>query len=683
VKKIIVPLLIVTIYLFLISLLIFDKYKSNLNTLSSNIQSRFVAIEEILESGPITDSDLWRLLSFLKTPLIDYFSVISSDEVVILKYGQSPEINHSTEINVATATVRRKGVEQFSVRYHVNSRNMVLEILKEDRAYITVFSLLMFISLMLIPIINWLKRRRDEEIFEFLATSSDSALIQKLVSKDNTIAKISGRILDLLNDRSARESESAMTKKTAELARQVSHDIRSPLSALNMLMKDIDLLPETHRFIMRTAIGRINDISNQLLQRGKSANTQQRDAEKKSIMISAIIDSLVSEKRIQYREFNKIFIETSLDQSYGLFVQIGVGEFERVLSNLINNSVESMRNGEGRIKVIAYGGDNRIHIEIHDNGVGIPSHILPQLGNIGVSFGKEGTSSGSGLGLHHAKQVIETLGGNIQITSTVNIGTTVSVVLPKDKAPEWFFEKLILTPNLEVVALDDDQSIHEIWKGRLASAKAQDINVRLVTFSNGRDFEKYWHTSHATERIALIDYELLGQNETGLDLIDRLKIAPFSVLVTSRYEESHIRESCHRLQLKLLPKTMASIVPISIILKKSGLQDQDIVKILYLDDDELMRKTWEISAKSDHISLITISSPTEFSKIEERLSKAETKIYLDHELGDGEITGKDFAQTLRAQGYQNLFLSTGHDADIASDLPWLRVVKKGVPWGKK
>ena len=54
-----------------------------------------------------------------------------------------------------------------------------------------------------------------------------------------------------------------------ELSSQVSHDIRSPLAALNMIVGSLDVLPEEKRQIIRNATQRINDIANQLLQKGK------------------------------------------------------------------------------------------------------------------------------------------------------------------------------------------------------------------------------------------------------------------------------------------------------------------------------------------------------------------------------------------------------------------------------
>ena len=62
----------------------------------------------------------------------------------------------------------------------------------------------------------------------------------------------------------------------------------------------------------------------------------------------------------------------------------------------------------------------------------------------------------------------------------------------------------------------------------------------------------------------LMDYEISGSTESGLDLIETLGIQKQSILVTSRYEEKNIRERCESLGVRLIPKSMSGFVPIEI-----------------------------------------------------------------------------------------------------------------------
>ena len=64
------------------------------------------------------------------------------------------------------------------------------------------------------------------------------------------------------------------------------------------------------------------------------------------------------------------------------------------------------------------------------------------------------------------------------------------------------------------------------------------------------------------EYLFLIDYEIIGSNKTGLDLIEMYDIQQQSILVTSHYEEPEIQKRCEILNLFLLPKAMSIYIPL-------------------------------------------------------------------------------------------------------------------------
>jgi len=246
-------------------------------------------------------------------------------------------------------------------------------------------------------------------------------------------------LLALLYQRHVREQsvKQAVAEALFNLSRQVSHDIRSPLSALNMVVSTLTDLPEEKQMVIKSALGRINDIANQLLKKSKNADIREirnfAAAEEKTATettsISSVITSIITEKQIQFRERKNFLIESDLSKGEGLFTAMGESELARVLSNLINNSIEALGK-EGRIFIGLHSEMNYAYITIQDNGVGIPAEILSRLGEAGFSYGKEGTQSGSGLGIYHAKKAVGEVGGNLRIESVVGRGTTVTIELP-------------------------------------------------------------------------------------------------------------------------------------------------------------------------------------------------------------------------------------------------------------
>jgi signal transduction histidine kinase len=377
------------------------------------------------------------------------------------------------------------------------------------------------------------------------------------------------KMTDRVSELTESEKNLAIHKAENELSDQVAHDIRSPLSALDMMISISNELPEDKRTLLRNAVNRIRDIANTLNQRKLKNNESQFHLSQEFSIVShcelvyPVLDYLASEKRLQYRDL--VDLQINLYQNsdcYGLFASFDVNEFKRVISNIINNSVESFNNGKGIVSIKIFKEDNFLTVEINDNGIGIPESTLIKLGTRGATFNKKG---GTGLGLYHAKCSAEKWGGKLSVSSEVGIGTTVKIKLPAMNTPNWFLPKLFLHPESTLVILDDDQSIHQIWKDRLNHFESYKINlIHLTTPQDFRDFYKSIE-SNITDTRFLIDYEFLNHSVSGLDLIEELNIGMQSVLVTSRFEELKIRELCAPLNVKLIPKSMSGFVPIVVV----------------------------------------------------------------------------------------------------------------------
>lgn len=106
-------------------------------------------------------------------------------------------------------------------------------------------------------------------------------------------------------------------------------------------------------------------------------------------------------------------------------------EFNRILSNIINNAIEATEGDSIEIQISNRKIKNQIVLSIQDRGKGIPSDVIDRLGEEGFSFGK--TNEGSGLGLFHAKQYLNSIGGSLSIFSQQNQGTLVQITVLADR----------------------------------------------------------------------------------------------------------------------------------------------------------------------------------------------------------------------------------------------------------
>jgi signal transduction histidine kinase len=498
----------------------------------------------------------------------------------------------------------------------------------------------------------------------------------------------------VINIQSRRLAQTEIDASIGKMANQVAHDIRSPLAALEMVVKTLPEIPEQKRLLIRDALGRIRDIANNLLQKNRDnlASTQSLAGATEAKMapdvtvsetrstelLSILIDSLVSEKRMQFRSQLGIEIDSALGPtSYGIFSTINTIEFKRMLSNLINNAVEALGD-EGRVSLSLKQVEKMASIRVADNGPGIAPAILAKLGRRGVTHGKK---DGSGLGLHHARETTEAWGGTLTIESELGQGTSVILNLPLANAPSWFVEKLRLSTNSFVAVLDDDTSIHQIWDGRLQSQGAGGDEIQILHFSTPeqiRNFVKEMGSSDGNGTF-LVDYELIGFTETGLDLVEELGIANQSVLVTSRYEEPHVRARCERLGIRLIPKGLAGFVPIEI--KKTSPHSKSFSKIdaVLIDDDTLVHQSWQIAAKRAGKTLVCFEDPTDFLLARAGFP-ASTTIYIDSTLRNG-IVGEMVAKDIFGAGFEEIILATGKEVDHLHAMPWIKkVVGKAPPF---
>ncbi len=311
-------------------------------------------------------------------------------------------------------------------------------------------------------------------------------------------------------------------------------------------------------------------------------------------------------------------------------------------------------------------------MSIKDNGSGIPEQILAKLGQRGETHGKTG---GSGLGLYHAKSMIESWKGNLTIESSVGEGTIINIMLPKSTPPKTFIPQITLRPGMTVVAIDDDNSIHQIWKGRLESVKASESNISLISFSGIDEFNNWAQNNKAD--LYLVDYEFIGNKLSGIDLIKKWNLQDKAILVTSRYEEKNTISSCENLNIKLLPKGLAGFIPFTVG-EESQVEAKKSTSIL-LDDDMLIRMTWQMSAKEKNIALEIFEEPKQlFDNIDQ--FSCESTFYIDSNLSDGQ-KGEDVAKALSQAGFTNLYLATGYEAEQFQDLEFLKgVIGKDAPW---
>ena len=276
---------------------------------------------------------------------------------------------------------------------------------------------------------HYIRKRIYNPIFalntEFTKLQSGQQLDTQSIDAHGEVLEFITNIENLYKEK----CDSDRLAATGEIANQVAHDIRSPLAALQVAMSDLSSLPEENRTLIRNAVQRINDITNDLAQKNQSLPDFQNDtlgSNSKAIHLINHLDLIVSEKRTQFRDKNKIQLQfNSLPEHYPLFVKIDPIEFKRMISNILNNAIEALGD-QGEVQIIITQDTKKIAINITDNGKGIPKNLIDEVTKKGITMGKKG----SGLGLFHAKSTMIQNHGDLHIHSKENHGTTIELQFP-------------------------------------------------------------------------------------------------------------------------------------------------------------------------------------------------------------------------------------------------------------
>jgi two-component system phosphate regulon sensor histidine kinase PhoR len=120
--------------------------------------------------------------------------------------------------------------------------------------------------------------------------------------------------------------------------------------------------------------------------------------------------------------------------SFNAIVHADKEKIKEVLINLVSNAISYGKEG-GVVLAGCYDMDQKILVEISDNGIGIPNEHLPYIFNrfYRVDKNRSRKDGGTGLGLSIVKHIIEAHNQKINVRSTVGVGTTFGFTLDKAK----------------------------------------------------------------------------------------------------------------------------------------------------------------------------------------------------------------------------------------------------------
>ena len=253
-----------------------------------------------------------------------------------------------------------------------------------------------------------------------------------------TPIRLNGEVVGLVKTFHDITKEKDIDKAKTEFVSLASHQLRTPLSAINwytemLLSGDVgEVNPEQEKYLQEVYKGnqRMITLVNALLNVSRmSLGTFILEPEKTDIAL--LVRNVANEQRPEIDKKDILF-SYSPDAKIP-YIQTDQKLMRMVVENLLSNAIKyTQASGSIALKLGLNDDKSKLLLTVTDTGYGIPENQQPQIFDklFRADNVREKDTEGTGLGLYIVKAIVDNSGGSVWFTSTENVGTTFYVELP-------------------------------------------------------------------------------------------------------------------------------------------------------------------------------------------------------------------------------------------------------------
>jgi signal transduction histidine kinase/DNA-binding response OmpR family regulator/HPt (histidine-containing phosphotransfer) domain-containing protein len=378
-------------------------------------------------------------------------------------------------------------------------------------------------------------------------------LVQSFLRADRMSAEISrsNETLELKVAARTREVAAANEAKSLFLA-NMSHEIRTPMNAIIgfcHLALRTDLSPKQHDYLSKikgaslSLLGLINDILDfSKIEAGKLT------LERIAFDLRASLETPFGIAAIKAAE-KGITVKVHIDPALPAQVIGDALRLNQVVLNLVSNAIKFTERGmvAVRVDLLAQQGSKlKLQVSVQDTGIGMTAEQLAQLF---TSFNQADSSTtrrfgGTGLGLAISRQLVELMGGQIDVQSTPGIGSKFTFTAAMEGAEKAHAPRRMLPEELRklrVLIADDNSASREILQEMFVS---WDMHADLVASGKEALAALQSHTGEIAYDLVLMDWKMPGMDgiETVMAMRSIAEPAQLpTVLMLSAYAEGEMK----------------------------------------------------------------------------------------------------------------------------------------------
>ena len=258
------------------------------------------------------------------------------------------------------------------------------------------------------------------------------------VETDDELGQLCGDLEDMRKRlKNTAEEKLKFDKENKELISNISHDLKTPITAIKGyvegIMDGVADTPEKMDRYIKTVYNKANDMNvliNELSLYSKiDSNIIPYNFEK--ININSYFKDCVDEIGADLEQRGMMFSYRNYCAA-NVMVTADPEQLKRVINNIINNACKYNNKAKGKVGITLTEYDRKVQVAIKDNGIGISKEDLPHIFRRTYRADMSRNSAGgSGLGLSICKKIIEEHGGEIWAESKLRAGTTIFFTLNK------------------------------------------------------------------------------------------------------------------------------------------------------------------------------------------------------------------------------------------------------------